>query len=114
MSMRTIKRDTEVLNKGKQSAFENLCKAYTREKRYWLDRFKDWKWQKLLNTPRKMRDIAIAENYRSPWGLQARHWKLALQDAIEMWDKYWKALFVQLGPKIAASNLLNEKRHYAF
>jgi putative transposase len=112
--MRTIKRDTESLNKGKRSAFENLCRAYTREKKYWLDRFKDWKWQALLDTPRKIRDEVIAAEYRSLWGLQARHWKLALQDAIETWDKYWQALFVQLKPKIGSISFLNEKRRYAF
>jgi putative transposase len=111
--MRTVRRDTEVLNKGKQAAFEILRKAYTREKKYWLDRCKDWKWQELLGSPRKIRDSMIAEGYRSRCGLQARHWKLALQDAIETWDKYWKALFVQLRPKIA-THFLNEKRRYAF
>jgi putative transposase len=114
MSMRTIKRDTESLNKGKRSDFEILCRAYTREKKYWLDRFKDWKWQTLLDTPRKIRDVVIGQDYRSLWGLQARHWKLALQDAIETWDKYWQALFVQLKPKIGSSRLMNANRRYAF
>ena len=110
--MRTVKRDTNTLNKAKQSDLNSLCKAYARQKNFWLDTLKNWKWQALLNTPRKIRDAFIDEGYQSQW-MQARHWKLALQDAVETWDKYWKALFVQLKPKIARK-FTQEKSRYAY
>jgi hypothetical protein len=34
-------------------------------------------------------------------GLQARHWKLALEDAAENWDKNGQATFVKVRSKIA-------------
>jgi hypothetical protein len=44
---------------------------------HWLDVLKSWKYQSLLNTPRKIRDEFIHREYESNYGLQARHWKLA-------------------------------------
>ncbi len=92
MSMRTVKRDTITLNKVKQADLKLLCSAYSRQKNNWLDTLKNWKWQALLNTPRKIRDTFMLKGNQSAWNMQARHWKLALQDAVETWDKYWKAL----------------------
>ena len=113
--MRTIQRKTQPLNTGKQVEIEKLCHAYTCETQYWLTQLQNWEWQAFLETPRKIRDTFVAEGYRSPYGLQARHWKLAQQDAIEMWDKYWQAIFVQVRPKIARrKNMSDNERHYAY
>ena len=92
--MRTVKRNTLKINTKKQTALEMLCLAYAREKRYWLQRFQAWDFQAQLGKPRIIRDKMIEQNYRSAFGLQARHWKLALEDAAETWDKYWQSIFV--------------------
>src|SRR5271170_6843564 len=50
-----------------------------------------------------------------PNQLQARHWKLALNDAAETWDKYWQSIFVKVRLKISHRKDLSEiERHYAY
>lgn len=93
--MRTVKRNTLSLNKKKRTSLDDLCHAYTREKQYWLQHFQSWDLQAHLSRSRTVRDVVIKQGYRSLNGLQARHWKLALEDAAETWDKYWQANFCQ-------------------
>ena len=112
--MRTIKRKALPLNKSKWMAVQLLCKAYAKEKNHWLDVLKEWKYQALLCRPRKIRDEFISHSYQSKNGLQARHWKLALQDAVETWDKNWKAQFVFVRSKIASHVKQEKERHYAY
>src|SRR5437867_3997096 len=99
--MRTVKRSTLPLNTKKRNELDVLCLAYTREKQYWLQQFQAADYQAQLGRSRTIRDEKIKQKYRSPHGLQARHWKLSLEDAAEIWDKYWQALFVKIRPKIA-------------
>jgi hypothetical protein len=75
---------------------------------------KSWRSVALLETPRKVRDFLVKEGYQSPYCLQARHWKLALQDAIDTWDAYWKALFVEVRSRISSHIFKEEERHYAY
>jgi putative transposase len=113
--MRTVKSKGLPLNVRKQESVKELCKAYTDEKRYWLRYFESFKSQVHLARPRTLRDEMVKQNYRSPHGLQARHWKLALEEAAETWDKYWQAVFVKVRPKIAQRKNLSEgERHYAY
>src|SRR3984885_9076055 len=112
--MRTIKRKALLLNKNKLISIQLLCKGYAKEKNHWLDVLKEWKYQSLLGAPRKIRDEFINREYHSSYCLQARHWKLALQDAVETWDKNWKAQFVSVRSKIAFHFKGEEERHYAY
>ncbi len=113
--MRTIKRDTYQLNKGKLQEVKDLCVAYSREKRYWLDVFRMSENQARLKRHREVRNEAIASGYISPNGLQARMWKLALVDAAETWEKYWQAAFVEARRRIAKNNTLAEdQRRYLY
>jgi putative transposase len=110
--MRTVKRKALPLNKNKLIAIQLLCKAY--EKNHWLDVLRGWNYQSLLDTSRKIRDEFIDRDYQSNYGLQARHWKLAMQDAVETWDKNWKAQFVLIRSKIACHFKQETERHYAY
>ena len=112
--MRTIKRITFPLNTAKDSALRDLCAAYAREKKYWLSQLQNSRFQALLGSHRQIRDQMLKESYASRHGLQARHWKLALQDAVETWHKYWQALFVQLSPRIFKKFSDETQRHYAY
>ena len=107
--MRTVKRQARPLNAQKQKSLEQLCQAYTREKKYWLRFFQSLKSQTNLARPRTLRDEMIKKNYRSPHGLQARHWKLALQEAAEIWDKYWQSTFVKVRSEITRKKNLSEQ-----
>lgn len=113
--MRTVKRNALSLNTKKRKDLDTLCVAYAREKQGWLQQFRAWDYQAHLGRPRTIRDERIKEKYRSPHGLQARHWKLALEEAAEIWDKYWQAIFIKVRPKIASKKDLSEtERHYAY
>ena len=112
--MRTIKRNALPLNKDKKIDLTKLCRAYSDEKRHWLGFLQNWNSQALLGTPRKIRDTFVQQGYQSRYGLQGRHWKLALQDAIETKDAYWKALFVQAKLRIRNHTEKEEERHYAY
>ncbi len=110
--MRTVKRLLLTPNKEKRKAVEKLCKAYGREKRYWLRYFHSWEKQALLSRPRSVRDEKIKEKYSSI--LQARHWKLALDDAASCWDKYWESIFMKVRPHLFRKKFSEEERHYGF
>src|ERR1700722_10567463 len=113
--MRTIKRKALPLNAKKQKALEDLYWAYTREKQLWLQYFQSWKCQSHLGRPRTLRDEMIKQSYHSSNQLQARHWKLALDDAAETWDKYWQSTFVKVRLKISHRKALSEtESHYAY
>ena len=112
--MRTVKRTTLPLNAKKQIALREICQSYSREKQRWVHYFRAWDAQAYLGRPRTIRDLMIKQEYKSPYGLQARHWKLALEDAAETWDKYWQSIFVKVRPKIARrKDLAETERHYA-
>ena len=71
---------------------KQLVKAYASEKQYWLECFQQNKHLKKIKQSREVRDKAIKAHYQSSYGLQARMWKLALQDAADTMDKYWQSL----------------------
>ncbi|MGD0665331.1 MAG: zinc ribbon domain-containing protein [Rhabdochlamydiaceae bacterium] len=113
--MRTVKRITLPINAKKQFSLREISQAYSNEKQFWLHRFQAWSFQALLGRPRTIRNMMIKQEYKSHQGLQARHWKLALEDAAETWDKYWQAIFVKVRPKIARRKDLTEtEQHYAY
>lgn len=113
--MRTVKRQLLQPNAKKRIQLNELCRAYNYEKQYWLRRFQAWDLQALLDRSRTIRDRMIQQEYKSSFGLQARHWKLALEAAAETWDKYWQAAFVKVRSKIARRKDLSEiERHYAY
>ena len=112
--MRTVKREVSLLNSAKKKLLENSCFAYAHEKNHWLDVLRAKKYQALLGSHRHIRDEAVKNGYQSKYGLQARQWKLALQDAAETWDKYYQALFVQVREKISRHLLSDLERQYAY
>src|SRR5580698_1520313 len=112
--MRTIKRTVRQLNSNKKTVLDRLCNAYAKEKQYWIDVLRAKKYQALLGSHREIRNEFVKKGYKSPKGLQARHWKLTLQDAAETWDKYWQALFVQLRQRIGKQYTVENERHYAY
>ena len=44
------------------------------------------------NAYRTLRDQLVADHYVSPFGLQARLWKTALQFASNIWERHWRAV----------------------
>ena len=113
--MRTVRRQTRTLNAQKEIVLHDLCQAYAKEKNYWLDVLRSEGYQSLLGSPRTIRDQAVKDGYKSSYGLQARQWKLALQDAVETWDKYWQSLFAGFSQEMDRRySKQKEHRHYAY
>jgi transposase len=98
--MRTVRRQAEDLNQGKLTKIAEIARLYAIEKQHWLTELEKTETRSLIKSQRKVRDAAIAQDYKSVAGLQARMWKLALIDACETMDKYWQALFVDVKEKI--------------
>jgi putative transposase len=112
--MRTIKRESLHLNTEKMKDFVEMCSSYGRERKDWLKKLERRELQALLDNPKKIRDTYVEKGYTSHHGLQARHWKLALEDACDTWTSYWEALFVKLKPKIVKAKMTDKERHYAY
>jgi hypothetical protein len=112
--MRTTKRQTLPLNTNKLTGLKTLIVAYGREKRFWLDYLRNWNDQARLDQYRQVRNEFVKAKYRSKNNLQGRHWKLALKEAFETWDKYWEAIFVKVRSRIARRSFTESERRYAY
>lgn len=112
--MRTIKRCSIKLNLGKQEILVAIANAYSKEKQSWLVKFQQQTHIPFIKNHRIIRDQTVNSNYKSCYGLQARHWKLALQDAAETQHKYWHSLFEKVKRDIAKSTLSDIQKYYAF
>jgi putative transposase len=111
---RCLRRCSAHLNKDKASELAALISAYAREKNDHLQAFTPAIFAKLPDA-RTYRDQLVARKYRSPHGLQARMWKMALKDAYETMDKYWVSIAEDIRLLIYRKrNWTDEMRHYAF
>jgi len=109
--IRTVKTPTLSLSSGKANTIQNLARAYFREKSYWLEHIP---LDQLSQARYYIDRVILPTGYKSSYGLQARMWKLALQDAANMLDVYYKAYFVRLRRLIHRNKNLNkEQKHYA-
>jgi hypothetical protein len=90
--MRTIKRVSPKLNRGKFDALREIASAYAREKqKHGLVYHDDALFGSHLSE-RTRRDVLVKDKYKSPYGVSGRMWKLAQKDAYEMVQKQWAAL----------------------
>ena len=113
--MRTIRRQTAKINLGKQGKVVLIAKAYAKEKQHWLQFFQNHANVQYVRDARKIRNKAVKEKYKSPHGLQGRMWKLALQDAADTMDRYWKSLFDNIKKNIFLNRSFSkEQKHYAY
>jgi len=99
--MRTIRRISLKLNRSKWKRIKELVEAYAQEKEAHLLFFGRDATFASCASDRERRDLLVKEGYRSPFGLQARQWKLALKDAIETTSKQWSQIAADLQTRIA-------------
>ena len=103
------------LNAKKWAKVAETAEAYARQKDAFLVEYGHIKYLHYLGDKRKLRDELVAAGFVSPFGLQARMWKLALEDALFTLERQWEAA-------IEAARVLvfrhpcftDEERHYAF
>ena len=114
--MRTIRRISRPLNKGKWNHLVELARHYTAEKQVHLTHFTDAPFAASgAKKERARRDELVQANYRNGYGLQARQWKMAEKDAYETVDRQWAALAVEIRPLVMQHTWWSEAaHHYAF
>lgn len=111
------KIDDEDLAKS-GDVLEDLLKAFGKQRQYFIDLLFCRKHRaRCIGTAwRKLRDALVLEGYQSPFGLQARHWKMALQAAAATVSNYWRLVQTNARDRIrrkAWFNRLNgAEKHY--
>lgn len=82
----------EVSVEKNQEQLEALLRAFGKERQHFIDLLftRDHRAFCIGNRWRKLRDALVMEKYRSSYGLQARHWKMALQTAAATVSNYWR------------------------
>ena len=111
MLVRTIKSHTRQLTLKKRQALQDIALAYTQEKSYWLEHISFSQ----IKMPNKVRNAAVEAKYKSPSGLQARMWKLALQDASDTLHRHYQAYAVYLRKLVYRNkNLSDVQKHYIY
>jgi len=111
---RCVRRHSAYLNKNKADELSLVISAYVKEKDNHLQALTPAVFAGFCNE-RAYRDQLVASNYKSPYGLKARMWKMALKDAYETMDKYWVSIAENIRPLIyRKQKWTDEMRHYAF
>lgn len=109
--MRTIKRISPKLNRGKFEALQDIASAYAREKQEHGVVYHDDALFGAQADERTRRDgLVKVDKYKSPHCVSARMWKLAQKDAFEMVEKQWAALAEAIKPLIGAHKGGKKKR----
>jgi transposase len=100
--MRTIKRISPKLNRGKFEALREIASAYATEKQEHGLVYHDDARFGAHASERTRRDGLVKDKYKSLHGVSGRMWKLAQKDAYEMVEKQWAALAEEIKPLIGA------------
>lgn len=111
----TIKQKSLPLNEAKWADLVATAEAYARQKGAFLAEYEHIKYLHYLGEKRKLRDMLVSAGFVSPFGLQARQWKLALDDALFTLERQWEAAIVEVKEHLHRhEGLTDEEKHYAF
>ena len=90
-----------------------MINAYAKEKQHWIEVFSKKHNQDKLQIHRQVRNDAVQAKHQSD--LQARMWKLALEDAAHTWHTYWSSILKPLrGWVFSRKDFSDEDKHYLF
>ena len=111
----TVRQKSLPLNKKKWSEVVKTAEAYARQKDAFLVQFGHVKYLHYLDEKRSLRDELVSSGFVSPFGLQARQWKLALNDTLFTLERQWEAAVVEVKERLYRhEGLTGEEKHYAF
>ena len=109
----TVKQKSLPLNRDKWVKLAQTAEAYARQKNAFLVKYGHVKYLHCLGAKRKLRDELVAAGFTSPLGLQARQWKLALDDALFTLERQWEAAVVEVKERLYRhGGLSDEEKHY--
>ena len=111
--MRTTRRISLIPNAAKRAELIEILESYRAEKQYWLDLFQTHNHIEYTKRHQTVRNAFVEGEYETPNGLQARMWKLALIDAADTMDRYWKSCFVEIRQLISRNSGFSteQKKH---
>ena len=110
----TVRQKSLPLNKKKWARAAETAAAYARQKDAFLVQFGQIRHLHCLGEKRRLRDELVSAGFASPFGLQARMWKLALEDALYTLEKQWEAAVVEVKERLYRhEGLGDEEKHYA-
>lgn len=111
----TIKQKSLPLNRDKWTKIAQTAEAYASQKDAFLVKYGHVKYLHYLSAKRRLRDELVAAGFTSSFGLQARQWKLALDDALFTLERQWEAAVVEVKERLYRhEGLSDEEKHYAF
>jgi len=111
----TVRQKSLPLNKGKWNKIVQVTGAYARQKNAFLVEYGNIKNLHYLGDKRKLRDELVSAGFTSPFSLQARQWKLALDDALFILERQWEAAVIEVKEYLYRhEGLTDEEKHYAF
>ncbi|WP_353928614.1 hypothetical protein [Desulfofundulus kuznetsovii] len=111
----TVRQKSLPLNNEKWARITETADAYARQKDAFLVEYGHVKYLHYLGEKRKLRDELVSAGFVSPFGLQARQWKLALEDALYTLERQWEAAIAEVKEYLYRhEGLTDEEKHYAF
>lgn len=112
---RTVRQKSLPLNDGKWVRLVETAEAYARQKDAFLVEYAHIKYLDYLGDKRALRDELVSRGFASPFGLQARMWKLVLEDALYTLERQWEASIEAVKNLVARhEGLTEEEKRYAF
>lgn len=112
--IKCVKNYSEMLELIQYNEFIEIAKRYKSAKNYFYSRYSGINSLNKLNSYKKdIRDVLIKEDICNMFGLQARQWKLALDEAISNIKSNWSNTKNKIKIAIARNtNLSDAERHY--
>jgi hypothetical protein len=112
--MRTVKRISLKLNRGKFEAIKNIARAFADEKQAHLDFYQDGLNFSGAKSYRVRRDQLKSTDHHARTPLSVHASDLAIKEAFESEVKYWAAIAADIHPRIGSRQWTDEQKHYAY
>lgn len=107
--MKNIKQYSKPLSKEDMQELQTIARYYATVKNYVYSRFSGINSLLLLNKARKkIRDAWVKSGFAKQWNLQARYWKMALEEAIGNIKTEWANIKIRIKKVIKQNKNLNE------
>lgn len=104
------------LNRRKWETLKRTIEAYVRQKDAFLVRYAHLDFLPYLGpgSRRALRDELVRTGFKSPYGLQARLWKMALEDALLRIERHWETVLQDVAGRISDRVSWSDgMKHYA-
>jgi IS605 OrfB family transposase len=112
--MRTVKRESVKLNKGKFGTIEKIARAFADDKQVHLDFYQDELNFAEATSYRLRRNDLKTTSHHTSTPLSVHASDLAVKEAFEAEVKYWAAIAADIHPRIGSRQWTDEQKHYAY